>query len=74
VAAHCGLASAPVREAYLSARAREGRRSGLHEDVLRRLRIDAIVAAEREYQNRGLGGHRAWCAGEARDGVRRLLE
>jgi len=74
VAAQCGLASAAVREAYLAAREREGARTGLDVDALKSLRIRAIVDAEHEYQNRGLGGYRAWCAGEARDGVERLLD
>jgi len=74
VAAQCGLASAAVHDAYLAARAREGERTGLDDQALKALRIRAIVDAEREYHDRGLGGHRAWCAGEARDGVGRLLD
>ena len=74
VAAQCGLASGAVHDAYLAARAREGARAGLDDAALKALRIRAIVDAERAYHDRGLGGHRAWCAGEARDGVRRLLD
>ena len=41
--------------------------------TIERLRLAAIVAADREYDNRGLGGYRPWCLGEGVAGVRRIL-
>jgi len=73
VAAQCGFVSNAVENAFRNNRDNEARRIGLGKEALRRLRIKAIVAADREYDNRGLGGYRAWCASEGRDGVERLL-
>ncbi len=73
VAAHCGLRTPRVRQAFHAARDRLAARSGLDAAHLKRLRLKAIVAADREYDDRGLGGYRQWCAAEGRDGVKRIL-
>ena len=69
VAAQCGYVSEAVENAFRIGRDDEAARTGLGTEPLRRLRIKAIVAAAREYDNRGLGGYRAWCATEGREGV-----
>jgi hypothetical protein len=74
VAAQCGFASEDVERAFRLRRDREAVNSRLDPKALRRLRLRAMVAADREYDNRGLGGHRRWCANEGRQGVRRLLD
>jgi len=73
VAAQCGLLTPRVRQAFHAARDRLAARSGLAAAHLKKLRLKAIVAADREYNNRGLGGYRQWCAGEGRGGVTRIL-
>src|SRR3546814_9113705 len=39
-------------------------RHGFDAEAARRQRLRGWVAAEDEWRNRGLGGNRAWCAGE----------
>jgi hypothetical protein len=73
VAAQCGLLSGAVRQAYRRQRDALAARSGLGPDALKRRRLAAIVAAMREYDNRGLGGHRAWCDGDGAAGTGRIL-
>jgi len=73
VAMICGLVDTDVAEAYRQSRGDLERGSTLSTEALRRIRIRAMAAAEREYNNRGLGGHRPWCQGEGRDGVGRIL-
>ena len=74
VAAHCGLADAGVERGFRDARKRLAELSELDDDALKRHRIHAIVAAEREYQNRGLGGYRPWCRTEGKEARRRILQ
>ncbi len=74
VAAHCGLLTHDVASAYRRTRNRLEALSPLPPETLRQHRLKAISAAAREYDNRGLGGHRAWCEGEGKAGVRRILE
>ena len=74
VAAQCGLVSEAVERGYRANLAAAGDASGLDDEALRQLRIRAIVAAAQEYDNRGLGGYRAWCADEGRAGVERLTK
>ena len=74
VALHCGLADQRLARAYHGARTQTAKQSGLSKEALRRLRLRAMVAADLEYDNRSLGGHRQWCAGEGRRGVARLLK
>jgi hypothetical protein len=74
VAAYCGLAAADVERAFRAAREMLAARSGLDADALKRLRLRAIVAAAREYQNRGLGGYRPWCRREGQAARRRIID
>ena len=73
VASECGLLTAPVRQAFRRARDDVAARSGLDSAALKTLRLSAIVRAMREYDNRGLGGYRAWCDGDGKDGVARII-
>lgn len=74
VAAQCGLVSVTVERAFRVALERAGRATGFDAEALRRIRIRAIVASDREYNNRGLGGYRPWCRTDGTEGARRLLE
>lgn len=74
VASFCGLVRTPVHDAYARKRADLERASGLDEDALTEIRVGAMADAEREYINRGLGGHKPWCRSDGRAGVRRFLE
>lgn len=74
VASFCGLVRTPVHEAYAEKRARLEAASGLDEDALTDIRVGAMADADREYINRGLGGHKPWCRTDGRAGVRRILE
>jgi len=73
VAMICGLVDADVAGAYRQTRGDLERNSALSTEELRRVRIQAMAAADREYDNRGLGGHRPWCKNEGRAGVSRIL-
>lgn len=73
VAGQCGLIGPRLTAAFLERRVTGGFGTGLGAGGLKRLRLAAIVAADREYDNRGLGGYRPWCLGEGVAGVRRIL-
>ncbi|MBO6949120.1 MAG: hypothetical protein JJ855_14145 [Rhodospirillales bacterium] len=73
VASFCGLVRTPVHEKYARKRADLERASGLDADTLTDIRVGAMADAEREYINRGLGGHKPWCRSDGRAGVRRIL-
>jgi len=77
VASYCGLVDAALREGFRR-RLRALRRStGFDDADLQRARMDAWQAAHAEWQNRGLGGFRRWCALEGRaaaDGLRGATE
>ena len=73
VAGYCGLITTPILDATRSKRDGIERESALSADDLRSIRIAAFVAADREYQNRSLGGHKAWCQSDGVDGVNRIL-
>jgi len=74
VAAQCGLVSGAVERAFRAKRKTGDDSGAMSRDVLRSLRLNAYVAAAREYDNRGLGGHKQWCRTDAEAGVRRILE
>lgn len=73
VASFCGLVRTPVHEKYARKRADLERVSGLDKDALTKIRVGAMADAEREYINRGLGGHKPWCRSDGRAGVARIL-
>ena len=74
VALICGLADQGLYDAYMSRRQSIEASDGRDEAALTAARIKAMAAADREYQNRSLGGHKQWCATEGQDGVRRIHE
>ena len=73
VASFCGLVRTPVHEAYARKRAELEAESALDKDALTEIRVGAMADAEREYINRGLGGHKPWCRSDGRAGVKRIL-
>ena len=42
--------------------------------ALTKVRIRAMADADREFQNRGLGGYKPWCRADGMAGVRRILD
>ena len=74
VAMICGLADRGLYEAYKAQRSDIETNDGRDLEALRRVRIQAMAAADLEYNNRSLGGHAQWCASEGRDGQRRINE
>ena len=57
----CGLMTAEVLRGFEFARAERLAAEGLDEAAARTARIDAGIAFDLEFQNRGLGGNRPWC-------------
>lgn len=74
VAAQCGMVSGNVERAFRAKRRTADAAGGLSANDLKAVRLKAYAAAAREYDNRGLGGHRQWCAGAAAESIRRILE
>lgn len=74
VASFCGLVKRPVHEAYRDKRKALETASGLSANALTKVRVGAMADAEREYINRGLGGHKPWCRTDGAAGVGRILE
>lgn len=64
VTSYCGTLTPEVEAGFRRELAVLTRRHGLDEDAARRQRIRGWIAADREWSNRGLGGHRAWCRDE----------
>ena len=57
----CGLLTAEVLRGFELARDERLSAEGLDAAAARTARIDAGVAFDLEFQNRGLGGNRPWC-------------
>ena len=72
VAIFCGLADRSLYDNYLAHRDRIEGEDHRDESELTSVRIKAMAAADREYDNRGLGGHRNWCATDGQNGVQRI--
>lgn len=73
VAGYCGLLTENiVRTTEVKRRALEGTTT-LTEAELKKIRISAYVAADAEYQNRSLGGHKVWCETDGLGAVNRIL-
>lgn len=70
VAEYCGLNTFEVFDGYRREMRHLTRQGRLPESTVRWLRIDGIVAADLEYDNRGLGGFRNWCRTEGLDAAR----
>lgn len=64
VTSYCGTLDEAVTAGYHAEIAAVTQRSGIDSETARRQRIQGWVEAENEWRNRGLGGHRAWCADE----------
>ena len=73
VASFCGLVRMHVHEAYRTKRETLESASGLSPVALTHIRVGAMADAEREYINRGLGGHKPWCKSDGAAGVGRIL-
>lgn len=73
VTEYCGLNTVEVYDGYRT-QMRELTRSGrLPESTVRWLRIHGMLAADLEYDDRGLGGFRNWCRTEGLDAARHFL-
>jgi hypothetical protein len=57
----CGLLTAEVERGYELASAERRAAEGLDDAAAQAARLEAGVAFDLEYQNRGLGGNRPWC-------------
>lgn len=58
---HCGLLNNSLEQVFLVELERLTQEAGLSVERAKNARLRGWVAADREYDNRGLGGHRAWC-------------
>lgn len=74
VASFCGLIGKNVHDAFWAKRRALEAAADRPADILTRVRIRAMADADREYQNRGLGGYKPWCQGEGMAGIGRILE
>jgi hypothetical protein len=73
VTEYCGLNTGEVADGYRRQMRALTRSGGLPESTVRWLRIRGMVAADLEYGDRGLGGHRNWCRTEGRDAARHFV-
>ncbi len=64
---NCGLLTAEVERGFELARDERLRREALNEAGARSARIEANVAFDLEWQNRGLGGSRPWCRQDGKE-------
>ena len=64
VALECGLVDAAVIEGYTVRTAAIVARLGLTDAARSHTRAVALIAVDREWSNRGLGGYRGWCRTE----------
>jgi|GEM_PF-1140941 len=74
VASYCGLVSERVGAGFRMRLARLVAREQLNRQRLDEARARAWKAARWEWENRGLGGFRAWCRTEGRAAAARLAE
>jgi hypothetical protein len=65
VTSYCGTLTPEVEAGYKREIASLTQSLGLDADEAKAQRIAGWVAADLEWSNRGLGGYRAWCQGEA---------
>ena len=72
VASYCGLVTDDVGEGFRSKLTALVERDRIGREEMNALRGRAWQDAHAEWQNRGLGGFRAWCRGDARRGAERL--
>ncbi len=72
VAAYCGLVSQNVLTGFQKALKYEIEKANLSQEDIELARMQAWKEAHLEWQNRGLGGFKYWCANEAMEGAKRL--
>ncbi|MEM7169463.1 MAG: hypothetical protein AAF530_04805 [Pseudomonadota bacterium] len=72
VTVFCGIVDEDLHAAYAAKRGQLEAQDKRNKDQLTRVRIKAMAAADREYNNRGLGGHRQWCESDGRAGAERI--
>ena len=72
VASYCGLVTDDVGEGFRSKLTALVERGRVGREEMDALRGRAWQDAHAEWQNRGLGGFRAWCRGDARRAADRL--
>jgi hypothetical protein len=68
----CGLSNESIIVGYRAEYAAVVARDALDEAAQREARLAALIAFDYEYQNRGLGGSKAWCRTEGVAGAERL--
>jgi len=73
VAEYCGLNTREVYDGYQREMRQLTRQGSLPESTVRCLRIHGIIAADLEYDNRGLGGFRNWCRTEGLQAAKHFL-
>jgi hypothetical protein len=73
VTEYCGLNTGEVYDGYRREVRHLTRQGGLPESTVRWLRIHGMLAADLEYDDRGLGGFRKWCRTEGLDAARHFL-
>ena len=72
VASYCGLVTDDVGEGFRSKLTALVERDRIGREEMNALRGRAWQDAHAEWQNRGLGGFRAWCRGDAKRAAERL--
>lgn len=72
VASYCGLVTDTVLKGFHTALQVQIDSAGTSFDDIEQARMQAWKDAHWEWQNRGLGGFKYWCANEAMEGARRL--
>jgi hypothetical protein len=73
VTEYCGLNTREVYDGYRRELRHLTRQGHLPESTVRWLRIHGMLAADLEYDDRGLGGFRKWCRTEGLDSARHFL-
>jgi hypothetical protein len=73
VTEYCGLNTREVYDGYRREVRHLTRQQRLPESTVRWLRIHGMLAADLEYDDRGLGGFRKWCRTEGIDAARHFL-
>ena len=72
VASYCGLATESVVEGFRNALKLQTESADVTQHDVEQARMQAWKEAHWEWENRGLGGFKGWCANEAVEGARRL--
>jgi hypothetical protein len=73
VVEYCGLVDMPSHNGYALLRNDQIARGKVGRDADRRARIDADMAVDYEYQDRGMSGQKAWCKTEGASAYARFI-